>query len=376
MNGPRLQIDLTKIQHNARVLVQKLKRRGIATTGVTKAFLGLPALARALLDAGVCALGDARIQNIEAMRRNHVVTEMMLIRSPMLSEVDRVVASADLSFNTEPEVISQLSTAAQASSRMHGVILMVELGDLREGIMPTELASVVLHTLRLPNVTLKGIGTNLACRSGVIPDAKNMAALSKLAGAIEAEFHIALGTVTGGNSSNLDWALGASQIGRINHLRLGEAILLGRDPSQRKSIGGLYTDAITLVAEVIEAKLKPSVPWGDIGHSAFGETKTLIDRGTICQAILAVGQQDIDAAGLQPLADVEIIGASSDHLVVRSTIRHLDIGEELGFQLNYSALLKAMTSPFVAKDLTSEVGDPPLEQAIAGATSLAVEPRV
>ena len=258
---------------------------------------------------------------------------------------------------------------------MHGVVLMVELGDLREGIMPSELASVVLHTLRLPNVALRGIGTNLACRSGIMPDAKNMAVLSELADAVEAQFRIALGTVTGGNSSNLEWAFGASQTGRINNLRIGEAILLGQDPSQRKPIGGLYTDAITLVAEVIEAKLKPSVPWGEIGHGAFDDASTIVDRGTICQAILPVGQQDVDATGLQPPAGVKIIGASSDHLVVESMIGELAIGRELKFQMNYSALLRAMTSPFVAKDMISEFRDVQFGQAIGAVSSLGAEPR-
>lgn len=376
MMTPRLQIDIVKIRHNARVLIRKLRRLGIATTGVTKAFLGLPELAQAFVDAGVCGLGDARIENIEAMRRGHVTAKMMLIRSPMLSQVERVVASADLSLNTEPEVISALSLAAKASGRMHEVVLMVELGDLREGIMPSELASVVRHTLYLPNVALKGIGANLACRSGVKPDAKNMAHLSDLANAIEAQFRVSLGIVTGGNSSNLEWALGASQVGRINNLRLGEAILLGRDPSHSKPISGLHTDAITLVAEVIEAKMKPSMPWGELGHSAFGEVGSSVDCGNFCQAILAVGRQDLDASGLQPPADVRILGASSDHLVVRSMFGTLAVGDEIEFQLNYSALMRAMTSPFVSKHLMSTVCCLEHQKAASRASALNVENRV
>ena len=375
MIAPRLQIDLIKIQHNARVLIRKLKRRGIATTGVTKAFLGLPEMAKALVDAGVSALGDARIENIEAMRRGHVAAKMMLIRSPMLSQVERVVASADLSFNTEPEVISALSLAAKASGRMHDVLLMVELGDLREGIMPSELASVVRHTLQLPNVCLKGIGANLACRSGVKPDAKNMAHLSALANTIEARYSIALGTVTGGNSSNLEWAFGAPQVGRINDLRLGESILLGKDPSYCRPISGLHTDAITLVAEVIEAKMKPSIPWGELGQSAFGQVGSSIDCGNICQAILAVGRQDLDASGLQPPAGFRILGASSDHLVVRSTFGTLAVGDELEFQLNYSALLRAMTSPFVSKHLISKAEGLRRQSARSETVFMDVEPR-
>ena len=192
MTAPRLEIDLDKIHHNARTLVERLAERGISVTGVTKATLGSPEIAGALLRAGVSALGDSRIENIEAMRRARVPASMTLIRSPMLSQVDRVVAHADVSFNTELDVISKLSSAAQKARRTHGIVLMVELGDLREGIMPGDLENTVRETLRFPNIALEGIGTNLACRSGVSPDARNMAELSALADSIEATFGLTL----------------------------------------------------------------------------------------------------------------------------------------------------------------------------------------
>ena len=348
MTAPRLEIDLDKIHHNARTLVERLAVRGISVTGVTKAGLGCPAIASAMLRAGVLGLGDSRIENIEAMRDAQVSASMTLIRSPMLSQVESVVKQADISFNTELHVISQLSSAAQKLKRLHGVVLMVELGDLREGIMPGDLARVVRETMRLPNILLKGIGTNLACRCGVSPDANNMAELSALADSIDASFGPVLSIISGGNSANLEWLLSGADTGRINNLRLGEAILLGCEPMQRRAIDGLYTDAFTLVAEVIESKLKPSQPWGEVGQNAFGVAPLVKNRGDIFQTILAIGQQDIDPTGLQAPSGIEILGASSDHLVVESE-RCLAIGTEISFQLNYSALMRAMTSPFVIK---------------------------
>ena len=170
MTAPRLEIDLNKIQHNARTLVRRLADKGIAVTGVTKSFLGCPPIAHAMLKAGVTSLGDARIENIETMRRANVMAEMRLIRSPMLSQVDRVVATADVSFNTELDIIGALSAAARRADCRHGIVLMVELGDLREGIMPGDLEKIVAKTLRFPNIVLKGIGVNLDCRSGISPD--------------------------------------------------------------------------------------------------------------------------------------------------------------------------------------------------------------
>ena len=349
MSTPRLDIDLAKIRHNAATLVTRLRRRGISVTGVTKACLGDPRLANVLLKTGVGGLGDSRIENIETMRRAGIRAPMTLMRAPMPSQVDRVVEQADTSFNTELSVIRALSQAACKAGRRHAVVLMVELGDLREGIMPGDLDAMVRATLLLPNIDFKGIGTNLACRSGVVPDAQNMGELSRLADSLDSRYGPVISLVSGGNSSNLQWALDGADTGRINDLRLGEAILLGLDPLHRRPITGLHTDAITLVAEAIESKDKPSRPWGAIAQSAFGAMPGITDQGPINQTLLAIGRQDVDPAGLTPLQDIEILGASSDHLILNTSKCKVAVGSEIGFQLNYSALLRAMTSPFVTK---------------------------
>jgi predicted amino acid racemase len=275
----------------------------------------------------------------------------------MVSQADRVVVHADVSFNTELDVIGALSSAARRAGRTHGIVLMVELGDLREGIMPGDVEHTVRETLRFPNIALKGIGTNLACRSGVSPDAKNMAELSALADLIDATFGIALDIVSGGNSGNLPWVLSSADTGRINDLRLGESLLLGREPLHRQPVDGLHTDAITLIAEVIESKVKPSQPWGEIAQTAFGDAPTTTNRGHISQTILAIRRQDVDPNGLVPPVEIEIFGASSDHLIVDAGSHPLPIGAEVEFQLNYSALVRAITSPFVAKVVKVESSD-------------------
>ncbi|MDH5360695.1 MAG: alanine racemase, partial [Gammaproteobacteria bacterium] len=147
MSAPRLEINLDKLQHNARILVERLGTRGITVTGVTKAFLGNPVIASALLRAGVTSLGDSRIENIQTMRSANLAASMSLIRSPMPSQIDQVVAFTDLSFNTELAVIRLLSSAALKAKRIHGVILMVELGDLREGILPVDVDTIVPEIL-------------------------------------------------------------------------------------------------------------------------------------------------------------------------------------------------------------------------------------
>jgi len=353
MPAPRLVIDLEKIYHNAHTLVDRLSKRGISVTGVTKATLGSAEIAATLLEAGVKRLGDSRIENIELMRLGQQSAAMTLIRSPMLSQAQRIVRSADVSCNTEIEVIRKLSCEAQQAECTHGVILMVELGDLREGIMPADLLDYVRETLSLPNIDFKGIGTNLACRSGVTPDARNMARLTELTELIETTFDLKVEIVSGGNSANLQWALNSPKVGRINDLRLGEAILLGCETLHRQPLDKLHTDAITLTAEVIEVKVKPSLPSGKLAQNAFGETPVVVDRGPVIQAILAIGRQDTDPAGLQAPNGIKVMGGSSDHLILESDSDNLSVGTEVTFQMNYSALVRSMTSSFVAKMMKS-----------------------
>ncbi|MEH6404932.1 MAG: alanine/ornithine racemase family PLP-dependent enzyme, partial [Sneathiella sp.] len=341
MSAPRLEIDLVKIGQNASVLVDLLRGAGITVSGVTKAMLGLPDVARELLLAGVSGLADSRLENIQTMRKANIQANMTLLRSPMIGQADQVVRNTDVSLNTELDVISELSKAACALGRDHGVLLMVELGDLREGIMPRDLENVVRRTLGFPNIVLKGIGTNLACRSGVVPDRTNMGELSKLADRIDATFGPVLSIISGGNSSNLEWVLSGGETGRINNLRLGEAILLGCDPLNRQPIANLHTDAITLVAEVIESKIKPSQPWGITAESAFGSVAPVTKEGDTHQTILALGHMDTDPKGLTPPKGIKILGSSSDHLIVDSCQGRLPIGAEIAFQLNYSALIRA-----------------------------------
>ena len=350
MATPRLQIDLEKIHNNTRQLVEHLKAKGISVTGVTKVALGSPDIAKAMLRAGGDSIGDSRIENIQKMREAGISAKFILLRTPQISRASHVVKYADISLNTEIKVIEALSEAAAEQRKTHGIVLMVDLGDLREGILPGDVEQTVHQSMDLPGIHIEGIGTNLACLGGVKPDAQKMKQLSGLAQSIEVKFDIKLNTISGGNSANFDWFFASDDTGRINNLRLGESIFLGRETLNRSPILGLDTETLTLVVEVIESKVKPSVPSGELHQNAFGEKPQFPDRGLINHAILGIGRQDVLVSGLTPLTEgIEIFGASSDHLVIVSSKRRLHIGDEVHFHLNYGALLAAMTSPYVEK---------------------------
>lgn len=347
MTCPRIEIDLTKIEHNARQLVTRLSDRGIDVTGVTKAILGCPEVAGAMIAGGVTRLGDSRIANLEALRDAGIHVPLTLLRSPTPDQAERAVACANISQVSEYGVVKALSVEAGRRSVTHGLVLMVELGDLREGVMPGDALLLARRISLTPHLTLAGLGTNLACRAGVVPSSDNMDELSALTTMIEEELGLCLPIISGGNSANLAWAMMAPA-GRINDLRLGESILLGCDPLSRVPLTGLHSDAFTLVVPVIESLAKPTSPRGTTGEAAFGAPTPMQERGTIIQTIAAIGRQDVDPDGLVPPQDVVVLAASSDHLVLETRCR-MTPGTEIRFGLNYSALLRVMTSPFVTK---------------------------
>ena len=351
MAVPRIEINIKKISHNTKILNRRYGSKGIDIIGVTKVVCGNPHVAAALVKNGISILADSRIVNIRRMRNAGIQAEYLLLRTPFLSQAENVVKYVDISLNSEYSVIKELSKFALRQHTKHKIILMVELGDLREGIMPVDLDETVKQVLALNGIELVGLGTNLACFGGIKPDEEKMEYFSSIARNVEEKFDLKLKIVSGGNSANYNWFMSTNDVGRINNLRLGESLYLGRETLERKPIQGLYTDAFTLIAEVIESKIKPSLPYGEISQDAFGNVPEFENRGKIKRSILGIGLQDVQVSGLTPRADIEILGASSDHIIVDASKLELKVGNELEFDLNYGALLSAMTSPYVFKQV-------------------------
>jgi len=345
---PRIEISLPQIRDNARMLTDLYGQKGISVMGVSKAVLGEPSIVEAMLQGGVRFIADSRIENIEKMKTAGVSTQFVLLRTP-LSQAESVVKNADISLNTELDTLKKLSYYANVHNKNHQVIVMIELGDLREGILPCDLSPFILEALSLSHIKIVGIGCNLACYGGVKPAEKNMHELSELFNIIESEFHLGLTIISGGNSANYEWYKSSKDVGHINNLRLGESILLGRETVNRKAIPGLHTGAFQIVAEVIESKKKPSLPFGEIGQDAFGKVPIFKDQGIRQRVIIALGKQDILASGLKSNNGLEILGSSSDHIILDSENNNLQVGDEVKFNLDYGCLLAAMTSPFIKK---------------------------
>jgi predicted amino acid racemase len=345
-----MEIDLAKVEENTRAVAAICARTGIEVAAVTKAACGDPKVAGAMLAGGAAILADSRVENIKRLKMAGVRAPALLLRSPQPSRAEEVVEWADQSLNSELDTIRALGRAAVSAGRSHGVVIMVDMGDRREGVMPEELPELAEESASVEGIGLLGIGTNLACYGGVVPTREKMEGLVQLAHAVEDRTGGKVHTVSAGNSANIPLQMAEGHPRGVNQLRIGEGILLGLETVDRTPIPGTHQDAFQVVGELVEVQRKPSLPDGRMSQDAFGHTPDIEDRGTITEGILAVGRQDVVPDSLAPVSDqVSVLGASSDHLILDLGGTKARPGDQVSFVPGYGSLLQAMTSPYVEK---------------------------
>ena len=353
MSGPQVAIDLGRIERNARAVVDRCALAGIRVFGVTKGACGLPQVARAMLRGGVVGLAESRFENIRRLRDSGISAPIMLLRSPPIARVEEVVRTVDVSLQSELAIIGEISRIAERMGRVHAIMLMVDLGDLREGIWPSDLIPTVERVMEMKGVRIAGIGTNLGCFGAIMPTEDNLGQLVAHAYKIERLTGVHLDLVSGGASSSLPLLLEGRLPAGINNLRIGEAILQGGLETFRETPwDALEFDACRLTGELIEVKKKPSRPIGVSGYDAFGNQPVFVDEGDRLRAIANMGREDVLIEGLTPIEQgVRVLGASSDHLLLDVTDADppLAVGDRVSFRMGYGAMLMAMTSEYVEK---------------------------
>lgn len=366
---PRLVIDIKKLEDNVKTLAAITKDDGncslmIVTKGLCADLEMVKMLARR---PEVNFVADSRLKNIKSYSKivRDAGKKTVLIRIPMLSEVDELVKYVDVCFNSEMETVRAIDKAAAKEGKVQDVLMMIDLGDLREGIFfenEDEILEDAMEIKKMKNVNLYGIGVNLTCYGAIIPKNENLSKLVEIARKIENKTGLKLEMVSGGNSSSI-YLIESDKMPRIgrmpkdekmpegiNNLRLGEAFLLGNDTAYETEIPNTHHDAIKLQAQIVELKEKPSLPIGEVGVDAFGEKPYYEDKGIMKRAIIAVGKQDTDLGSMTPVDErIEIMGGSSDHIILDLTACNDDykLGDIVEFTVGYGGMLKLVTSPYV-----------------------------
>lgn len=355
MYMPVLEIDLTKLRDNARQEKALLARQGVEVMAVNKVFDGCVETARAVMEGGINVIAESRTYNLKKIRETGCIT--CLLRSPCLSEIEEVVRYADISLNSEPVVMRALADEAVRLGKIHQVLLMVDMGDLREGIWFSEYERI-LETVKLieslPGLSFYGMGTNFNCYGTVLPTTKNGEEFLSLVRRIETDTGLTVHRLSAGNCTSYHlmdkglWPRG------LNHLRIGglhefgieyvEMKYLDEFHHSAKDVSLACSDMYRLHAEIIELNCKPTVPVGELGVDAFLQPKSFTDRGVRRRALLAFGRQDVPAENCIPQDDtITVLGQTSDHTLVdiEDSEQPFKVGDVISFELDYTGLLMA-----------------------------------
>ena len=353
---PRIDINLTGVLRNFQVVSDLVAGHGSRLTVVTKGLTGYAPLVEALVEAGADSIGEAHLQTLQQYAG--LPAEKWMIRPPLISQAAAVVRFADVSLNSELATIKALGRAAVAQGRVHRVVMMVDLGDTREGVRPEDLLAACQQANRIDGVELLGVGTEFGCLSDVVPSQPAFQELVSLV----TEISSGLGRtvlVSGGSSNVLDLLQAGLLPDAVNHLRIGETILTGRVANFDTPLRGAVLDPFTLSAEIIEVKEKPSQPSGPRapGHLPVADGPNYPDLGIRRRALVAIGKQDVNIRHLTPHdPDVVVLDGSSDIFVadVTDCSQTYKPGDVLTFAMDYYAILPAMISSFVEKRLIQE----------------------
>jgi predicted amino acid racemase len=348
-----------KLAQNYNHLNNIFEKHHIEWAVVAKLLCGNETFLKSLLsviDKDVC---DSRLSNLKKIKELSPETKTVYIKPPAKRLAKSIVKYADVSFNSELDTIKALSEEAFRQHKTHRIVIMIEMGELREGIMADSLLEFYAEVIKLPNIEITGIGTNLKCLNGILPDHEKLTQLVRYRRIAEQTFKKKIPYISAGSSVTIPLLDSGNVPEGINHFRVGETLFFGTDVFNDTYLKGMHRDVFKLTAEVIEIHEKPMIPTGKVGKNLTGESPEYNqeDRGkTSVRAIVDLGVLDIDVKQVTPLTEgIEVLGASSDMMILNITDEEKDIkvGDELDFGVSYLAVLRAMNSDYVDKKVVS-----------------------
>lgn len=356
---PMLEFNLKKLYNNTKIVTKLCEDNGIKVAGIIKGFGGIAEGAEEMAKGGCCQIGSSRIEQLKALKDRGFDMPLLLVRIPMMCESEDVVKYSDISLVSEKDTLNLLNKEAKAQNKIYGVVLMYDLGDLREGVFYKEelirLAEYVEY--ESDNLYFEGIGSNLSCYGSVAPTTENLSQLAEAATEIEEKLNRKLNIISGGGTTTLPLLVRGGVPKKINHLRIGEGINNTQDLPLYwdTNIEGLDPDVFVLKAQIVEINEKPTHPIGQLMVNAFGDLPHYEDRGIRKRAIIALGNQDLgDSSRLVPKdKNMIVLGASSDHTIldIHDCDTEYKLGDIVEFNILYQAMLMTTLSEYVHKKI-------------------------
>jgi len=348
-----------KLKENYLFLDKLFQQKNIAWAVVTKMLCGNKTFLNELLQLGIQQVCDSRVSNLKTIKSLNEEIETVYIKPPPKRSIKQIVQYADISMNTELETILLLSKEAGRQNKLHKIIVMIELGELREGVMREDFIGFYEKVFELPNIEVVGIGTNLTCLYGVLPNHDKLIQLSLYEQLIEAKFKREIPFVSGGASVTIPLIFQNLLPAGVNHFRVGESLFLGTDVYNNNTLKDMHNDVFKLYAEIIELTEKPKVPSGEMGVNVEGESFEFDGNhlgDTSYRAILDLGLLDVEENHLTPVdTALQFVGASSDMLVIDlgTNPRNYKTGDLVELRMNYMGTLRAISSRYIEKKIAT-----------------------
>ena len=357
-------IETEKIKNNIKLLSKYFNERGIHWSLITKVFSGDPEFLKNILTDdvidGINSVGDSRLTSLKNLKAVNPSMRTIYIKPPAQVYVDEVIEYADISLNTSYSTIEALNNAAKNAGKMHQIIIMIELGELREGVKRDDIMTFYEKVFQLSNIGVIGIGSNLGCMYGVEPTYDKLLQLSLFKELIASKFNRNLEFVSGGTSITLPLLDRGIVPKDINHYRIGEAAFFGKSPLDGARFKELYTDTFEFNANIIELEEKRIVPEGIISDANVGHAASFSENdigATAEKAILDFGLLDVDKADIEAVdEELDFVGVTSDMLVVdigtnrtNSGRKKYKTGQKIKFVPNYMAVARLLNSKFIDK---------------------------
>lgn len=350
-----LKLYKDKLKDNFDFLQEQFRENGVAWGVVSKLLCGNELYLKELIDLGVREIHDSRISNLAKIKEINPEVQTVYIKPSSKRNLAQMVRYADVSLNSELDTIRWISEEAGRQGKTHKVIIMVETGDLREGVMGDHLIDFYAQVFELPHMEIIGLGTNLNCLNGIMPSADKLIQLCLYKQIIELKFNKKIPWVSAGTSVTLPLMFNKQLPKGVNHFRIGETLYFGLDLFEEKVIEGMHGDVFKLYTEIIEMQEKPLLPSGTLAANPQGETVE-IDQSLYGQssfrAILDIGLLDVDPKYLIPDdGEFEILGASSDMLILNlgKNPRGYKVGDVIKFRLKYMGALAVLNSDYIEK---------------------------
>ncbi len=357
-----LVVKTENIIKNIQKLDTLLKKHNVQWSLVSKVLSGdIDFIKKILTDDVVQRLhsvGESRLSSLKNIKKVNPEIETIYIKPPARQLAKSIVECADISVNTSADTIELLNREAKKQKKIHKVMIFIELGELREGVVRENIVDFYKKVFNLSNIEIIGIGSNLGCMYGIEPTYDKLVQLSLFKQLLEEMFETKINLISGGSSITLPLLNKRMVPPSINHFRIGEAAFFGTSPLDDKKFNSLSTDTFSFNANILEMEEKWSVPdgvmgEGNIGHTATPEESKQTEKSY--RAILDFGMLDVDVDDLKVRdKNLNFVGTTSDMTVydlgqnINSKLKQkYQVGNKIFFKPNYMAVARCMNSKFV-----------------------------